>query len=344
MQPGPASSAVTACAADGATAGDALYKRQVPAWMLSFGLHLAGLITIAMIVPRIPQGAAQEAVRTGGIVLVSRAPGPPQYLSEDDAGGDLTDIASNAAGTPTLGDETSQSNAPETANDLAGLLPKSSDSLAGSTSIGNGGEQANRFTQGAGPSKGLGHNYAQTGVFGVKGEGTKFVYVFDRSGSMDGYSGRPLAAAKRELLASLQDLGPVHQFQIIFYNERPTILNPSRGAQARMLYGNESDKKIAQDFVRGILADGGTRHVEALEMALRMKPDVIFFLTDADEPTLSHAELERIRKLNDRVGCSINAIEFGGGPRQSRESFLMILARENSGHHAYVDLTKLPAK
>ena len=312
---------------------------------MSFGLHVAGLVTVALIVPKVPQGAAEETLRTGGIVLVSRSPGPPQYLSEEEAGGDLTSVPSNASGATNIGSEAATNNLPEVANDLAGLLPKGSDeTVAGSKSVGTGDEKAEALTQGAGPAQGAGHNYAQTGVFGVKGNGTKFVYVFDRSGSMDGFSGRPLAAAKRELLASLQDLGPVHQFQIIFYNERPTVLNPQRSAQPRMLFGNEVDKKIAQDFVRGILADGGTKHVEALEMALRMKPDVIFFLTDADEPTLSHAELERIRKLNDRIGCSINAIEFGTGSRPAHDSFLVILARENSGNHAYVDLSKLPAK
>ena len=37
-------------------------------------------------------------------------------------------------------------------------------------------------------------NYAQVSVFGVEGKGNKFVYVFDRSASMEG---PPLAAAKK---------------------------------------------------------------------------------------------------------------------------------------------------
>jgi hypothetical protein len=136
----------------------------------------------------------------------------------------------------------------------------------------------------------------------------------------------------------------VHQFQIIFYNERPTILNPNHPATARLLYGNPEDKKIAFDFVRGIMADGGTRHLDALKAALRMQPHVIFFLTDADEPTLSNTELDEIRKLNARVGASINAIEFGSGPPSSRDNFLVRIARENSGAHVYVDVSKLPRK
>ena len=65
---------------------------------------------------------------------------------------------------------------------------------------------------------------ARTSLFGVVGEGYKFVYVLDRSGSMDG---KPLRAVKEELIRSLSTLGSVHQFQIIFYNHQPTLLNPT---------------------------------------------------------------------------------------------------------------------
>jgi hypothetical protein len=110
------------------------------------------------------------------------------------------------------------------------------------------------------------------------------------------------------------------------------------------MWGTDTDKDLAHDFVRGILADGGTRHLDAIKLALKMQPHVIFFLTDADEPTLTNAELDEIRRLNDRVGCSINAIEFGSGPQQRADNFLVRIARENSGAHVYVDVTKLPRR
>ena len=44
-----------------------------------------------------------------------------------------------------------------------------------------------------------------------------------------------------------------------------------------------------------------------------MRPDVIFFVTDAGEPQLSAKELEDILRRNERVGATINAIEFGVG-------------------------------
>jgi hypothetical protein len=181
---------------------------------------------------------------------------------------------------------------------------------------------------------------ARTGVFGVEGEGNKFVYVFDRSGSMDGHGGAPLVAAKSELVASLGDLGQTHQFQIIFYNEQPRIFAPA-GRSGRLVFGSDQNKNLARRFVGSITASGATRHQEALEMALALGPDVIFFLTDADEPRMTDGELARIAQRNK--GTSINAIEFGYGPRHESDNFLVALARQNGGKHVYIDVSRLTA-
>lgn len=340
----PDGSAALDAAAPGA-GGSELVRRQVPAWLMSLGLHTIFFLSLVLIVPHMPQGAVEEAARTGGIVLVSDNAGPIQYLSEEDAGGALAegDATSEATQTTTAGG--AASTFPAEPELLSGLLPRGNDSIAGSAESGSGTDRATAMTAGAGvpgPQRGDGHNYATTGVFGVQGTGAKFVYVFDRSGSMDGFQSRPLISAKRELLASIAKLSSVHQFQIVFYNERPTILNPDRSATPRLMFGNDDDKQLANAFVKSIQADGGTKHLEALKLALGMRPHVIFFLTDADEPTLTNTELAEIRRLNDRIGASINAIEFGSGPRQSRDSFLVRIARENSGAHVYVDVSQLP--
>ena len=172
------------------------------------------------------------------------------------------------------------------------------------------------------------------------GEGRKFVYVFDRSGSMDGHAAQPLSAAKAELIASLKDLGQLQQFQIVFYNEQPRVFNPT-GVAGRLVFGTDQNKQLAQKFVGSITAFGNTRHEEALALALRMSPDVVFFLTDADEPRMTSEELARIARLNP--GATINTIEFGYGALLDRDNFLVKLAAQNNGTHVYVDVSKLPA-
>jgi hypothetical protein len=181
---------------------------------------------------------------------------------------------------------------------------------------------------------------ARTSLFGVTGEGYKFVYVFDRSGSMGGSGRTALQAVKAELQQSLKNLDTVHQFQIIFYNERPVIFNPT-GTPGRLAFANEQNKQRAARFVESITAEGGTAHEDALKLAIRLQPDVIFFLTDADDPKLSPAQLEKIQSI--AAGIAINVIEFGTGPQPDRNSFLAQLARQNSGLYAYVDLSKYQA-
>jgi hypothetical protein len=181
---------------------------------------------------------------------------------------------------------------------------------------------------------------ARTGMFGIEGEGYKFVYVIDRSASMGGSGQAALSAAKAALLASLRNLEQVHQFQIIFYHEKPTIFNPT-GEKHRSLFATERNKEAAAQFIASITPFDGTEHYDAILLAIRLRPDVVFLLTDADDPKLTAAQLERINRLSG--GITIHAIEFGSGPQPEADNFLVKLARENGGKHVYVDVTRLPA-
>ncbi|HEX4143815.1 MAG TPA: VWA domain-containing protein [Pirellulales bacterium] len=223
---------------------------------------------------------------------------------------------------------------------FAGSLPAVTPGLGAGTLEGGGLGSAQGTTKGSSGSKNLrGSGYARTGVFGIESEGYKFVYVFDRSGSMGGHGGAPLAAAKKQLIDSLEHLGQTHQFQIIFYNDDPHVFNLT-GSPSRLVFANDQNKTLAERFIGSITADGGTAHEEALTKALRMGPDVIFFLTDADEPRLGATELQRIARANK--GAIINTIEFGYGPAFESDNFLIRLARQNRGKHAYVDISQLP--
>ena len=129
----------------------------------------------------------------------------------------------------------------------------------------------------------------------------------------------------------------MHQFQIIFYNERPVIFNPS-GTSGRLAFATEENKERVARILDSITAQGGTDHEEALRLAIRLQPDVIFFLTDGDDPKLSPAQLEKISRR--AAGIIINCIEFGPGPKPEGASFLADLARQTAGRYAYVDLSK----
>ena len=111
------------------------------------------------------------------------------------------------------------------------------------------------------------------------------------------------------------------------------------GTTPRMAFADEPGKRLAMSFVGGVFADGGTNHLQALEMALSLKPDVVFFLTDAEEPQMRTEELAAVRRMNR--GTRINTIEFGVGEQKPVVNFLQRLAVENGGQHAYVDVQRL---
>lgn len=307
-------------------------RRTMPAWLMSLLIHaLIGTLLI-LTVQTVSKGIGDEPARKGTIALANRSAESTEYESNDNA--------ANATGQQTS-DAQQAEQAIDSAlpaldlppSDIGNLLPRGDESIGGQQS--DGLPSAGSQLEGGAPSKGGLGDEGTTTVFGAEGKGSRFVYVFDRSASM---TGAPLNAAKAELLKSLDDLQKLHQFAIIFYNQEPLAFSP-RGDRPQLVFADEQGKNLAKQFVRGVIASGGTKHLDALKLALKMNPDVIFFLTDADQPALLPHELEEIHRLNR--GISIHAIEFGYGKYDGRRNFLVKLAEGNDGKHVYVDISGL---
>jgi hypothetical protein len=186
---------------------------------------------------------------------------------------------------------------------------------------------------------GLGAGRTTTQVFGVSGTGSTFVYVFDRSESMSSPGGAPLRASKSELIRSLDTLTERQQFQIIFYNDQAQVFK-AYGDRTGLVLGEEATIVRAKQFVRQTTAIGGTEHEAALRMAIRLAPDVIFFLTDAKIQTMSGAQLDEINRRAESAGTTIHGIQFGSGPKPSN-SFVERLAKQNNGGYRYFDTTNM---
>ena len=173
-----------------------------------------------------------------------------------------------------------------------------------------------------------------TEVFGVKGTGSRFVYVFDRSKSMDGYDSRPMIAARRELLKSIESLNKTNQFQIIFYNAATRVFNFD--GQAKLFMATDDIKTQAKMFINSTHPEGGTDHINALKVAFRLNPDVIFLLTDAEGGFTKNemAHLARFRGV-----ATINAIQFG--VREGKDRSLQLVAEQSGGTFAFKDIRTL---
>ncbi len=310
---------------------------RVPPWLMSLLFHVLVLVVLGLTF-QVPtrQGAMAERTANVGIVLKHQSEGEEYF--EGESAGEARTQAALAASVPSdrsfeeLFDDRPPVD-PTTA--LPSAMTVIGPAAAEGGGIGNAGD-AGKGPRGPGSGTG-GGGKAATSLFGVRGEGNKFVYVFDRSGSMGGSGRNALAMAKAALADSLESLDTVHQFQIIFYNEKPAVFNPS-GQRGKLAFATPQNKERAARFIGSITPDGGTRHEDALKMAISLQPDVVFFLTDADEPRLSAGQLEEIgRRAN---GITINTIEFGLGPKTGGENFLMRLAHQNGGQYGYVDIAK----
>src|SRR5205823_8449 len=94
-----------------------------------------------------------------------------------------------------------------------------------------------------------------------------------------------------------------------FYNIRPTVFADEQG-QESLMAATAQNKVRVRSLLATIGADGGTDHMKALRAALALRPEVIFFLTDADL-----MKTEEAREIKAEAGATrIQCIEFGIGP------------------------------
>jgi len=162
--------------------------------------------------------------------------------------------------------------------------------------------------------------WRQTSFFGIRAEGQLFIYVVDCSGSM--LDDDRLVRAKRELRRSVTNLQLPQRFQIIFYNDRPV---PIMGELPRS--ADLTAKTQMNQWLRLIEPDGGTDPRGALGMALAVRPDAIFLLSDGEFPD---GTVEAIAKKNPRK-VPIHCVDLSGGEAGDQ---LQRIARESGGQYA----------
>ena len=309
-------------------------RPEIPSWFGSMVFHALVVLVLTMAMGYSPpRGTTTERSAAVGIALKHTDGEEVYYESEAESGSAEGAEDSSLSASDLLADVVSDSSVQDPSN----VLPKATGAIGPGTIEGGGPLQPGAARGGPPGASGLGGK-ATVNVFGTQGVGNKFVYVFDRSTSMEGSGRSPLDFAKAEMIASLDSLGDMHQFQIVFYNEKPQAFNPS-GQAGKLAFATEQNKERARRFIGSVTAFGRTEHEAALKLAIRMQPDVIFFLTDANDPQLNGRQLYEIQR--QAAGIQINAIEFGIGPKQAGDNFIVKLARQNGGQYSYHDITKL---
>ena len=299
-------------------------KKSLPAWLLSLLLHLSLIAGLIFFLTQIPNGSGEVDNRTGGIVLVDIQSETTEYLSEGDIAQNSNPASAPDSSTPSVdlekrpelpGMEVTTGEVVGAEDLLANKLPSADSLIVGSVANGKiGGKMT-------------------TEVFGIPGTGSRFVYLIDRSKSMEGYNFRPMLAARQELWKSVTSLNESNQFQIIFYNNEVDIFRRKLNLHA----ASEVNKDAAKQYIESIRPDGGTDHLAALKTAFKLSPDVIFFLTDAEGGFTADEIFELSRRNYSRA--IINTIEFG--ERRSNDRSLEAIARNSGGKYIFKNINTL---
>lgn len=305
--------------------------------LLSVLLH-AGLVALVawwlQTVPAAPVGFGDEPMREIGIVRESAGQNPVVANEVDPAPPQPTAAPPTEIPFPS-------SVSPPTTTAAPLEVPSTAGIGVGVSPLSPGAPDARSIVNAARPpSTGAQLDAGLPGAafLGAKDKGSRIVFVVDCSASMANY--HAMRSAKAALASSLNALTDAQQFQIIFYNQTTKPLPPRVRSDGALFFATEVNKTYALQAIGLIEPDLGTDHIPALKLALRMGPEVIFFLTDADEPQLSGAELAEIARIN-QGRARIHTIEFGKGAELDLDNFLKKLARQNGGTYRYHDVKRL---
>lgn len=172
-----------------------------------------------------------------------------------------------------------------------------------------------------------------TSFFDIRAQGNLFCYVVDCSSSME--EANSIGVARSELIASLEQLQPTQRFQILFYDSE---LHPMTKGKQHTFFANSGNIKLAKQFVVSQQPTSGTVHKPALLAALKLAPEVIYFLTDGETPELSYRDLWELKQAN-RQRIQIQVVQFGIGAKLGPPNWLEQLARDHHGNYRYLDVS-----
>lgn len=161
---------------------------------------------------------------------------------------------------------------------------------------------------------------------------SRLVFVIDTSGSMHG---EPLSAAQRELVNAINALPEGVQFNVLAFSREV------RPWQRKLSVASEQNKQQVARWVSGQGAGGGTASYDALEAALDLDSEAIYFLTDGaprgGKVVIPDQIVEIITRLNFTRRITINCIGFGAA-RMVPTEFLETLAKRNYGEYRAVGI------
>jgi len=167
---------------------------------------------------------------------------------------------------------------------------------------------------------------------GIPGNGNHIVYIIDSSKSM----GSRFYDAKKELIRSVKALQSTQRVYIIFYDEKLHL--PVDGDGGRVSSLINATQQNCDQLVRWAetvsMASGGSP-ARALQYALKLRPDVIYLLSDGEFAAEIAEETTRANWRPNGFGekvmrSVIHTINYG---RIETGQSLRLIAKQNGGQH-----------
>ena len=155
------------------------------------------------------------------------------------------------------------------------------------------------------------------------------VYVVDRSGSMID----TFAYVQQELKRSISALRRSQKFHVIFFNANRPLENPPKRLVSAIL----ARKEAFFEFLDQVFPRGGTEPQAALRLALALKPDLIYLLSDGVD--FQSGLLGKLDEWNEGRRVRIYTIAYLD---RTGSELLERIAREHNGEFKFVSEHDLP--
>ena len=206
--------------------------------------------------------------------------------------------------------------------------------------------------QGSGGWQGGGGSDGSAGgseYFGTVAYGNRFVYILDKSISMnDNNAGQPapdsrFARARYELLRSIDKLAPYQSFYVILFSTTTRRMFDDESLAPVTIPATVENKQRLREWLEAAHVGGGTDPREALFLAVSIAPDAIFFLSDGDFNRVSGRKKHRLfagdpeaEDLVRRINRTYTPIHTFAYEDPSSKRRMENLAQLSGGEYKYI--------
>ncbi|HWB00967.1 MAG TPA: vWA domain-containing protein, partial [Pirellulales bacterium] len=200
-------------------------------------------------------------------------------------------------------------------SELKGLL-----ATVGETGTGKG-------AGGEGPAAAKVQPKTKTQFLGSSSSGQRFAFVIDNSGSMK--SSGKFDLARTELYRAISMMKPYNYFYVVFYSDRPyPMFEPE--VEKDMVAATPANVQKLYQWLAKMETNSGGKAPDAVELCVKLKPDVIYLLTDGK---YYGNQVEDISRMCKAAKIPVNTI---GLKTEEGIEGLKTIAEKTGGQFLYV--------